>query len=152
LGGVLVLLGAPQAAFLINGSTFLVSAATLLYVRIPPREAPERPEAGEEEGWMSETLAGFRFLFWENEGVLAFLTLAVVSLAMVGGVFWTLTVVLAEEAYGLGGEGRASSTRPTAQAGSWAASRPDSCPPGSGSPPPSSGAPPRARCSSSFWA
>jgi MFS family permease len=54
---------------------------------------------------MSETLAGFRFLFRENEGVLAFLTLAVVSLSMVGGAFWTLTVVLAEEAYGLGGEG-----------------------------------------------
>lgn len=105
LGGVLVLLGAPQAAFLINGLTFLVSAATLHFVRIPPREAPERPEAGEEESWMSETLAGFRFLFRENEGVLAFLTLAVVSLSMVGGAFWTLTVVLAEEAYGLGGEG-----------------------------------------------
>ena len=105
LGGVLVLLGVPQAAFLINGLTFLVSAVTLLFVRIPPREAPERPETGEEEGWMSETLAGFRFLFRENEGVLAFLTLAVVSLAMVGGAFWTLTVVLAEEAYGLGGEG-----------------------------------------------
>jgi MFS family permease len=105
LGGVLVLLGVPQAAFLINGLTFLVSAVTLLFVRIPPREAPERPETGEEEGWMSETLAGFRFLFRENEGVLAFLTLALVSLAMVGGAFWTLTVVLAEEAYGLGGEG-----------------------------------------------
>ena len=105
LGGVLVLLGVPQAAFLINGLTFLVSAVTLPFVRIPPREAPERPETEEEEGWMSETLAGFRFLFRENEGVLAFLTLAVVSLAMVGGAFWTLTVVLAEEAYGLGGEG-----------------------------------------------
>jgi MFS family permease len=105
LGGVLVLLGVPQAAFLINGLTFLVSAVTLLFVRIPPREALERPETGEEEGWMSETLAGFRFLFRENEGVLAFLTLALVSLAMVGGAFWTLTVVLAEEAYGLGGEG-----------------------------------------------
>ena len=105
LGGVLVLLGVPQAAFLINGLTFLVSAVTLLFLRIPAREAQERPEAGEEESWMSETLAGFRFLFRENEGVLAFLTLAVVSLAMVGGAFWTLTVVLAEEAYGLGGEG-----------------------------------------------
>ena len=105
LGGVLVLLGVPQVAFLINGLSFLVSAVTLLFVRIPPREAPERPETAEEEGWMSETLAGFRFLFRENEGVLAFLTLAVVSLSMVGGAFWTLTVVLAEEAYGLGGEG-----------------------------------------------
>jgi MFS family permease len=105
LGGVLVLLGVPQVAFLINGLSFLVSAVTLLFVRIPPREAPERPETAEEEGWMSETLAGFRFLFRENEGVLAFLTLALVSLAMVGGAFWTLTVVLAEEAYGLGGEG-----------------------------------------------
>ena len=40
LGGVLVLLGVPQAAFLINGLTFLVSAATLLFVRIPPARGP----------------------------------------------------------------------------------------------------------------
>ena len=56
---------------MINGATFLVSTATLLFVHIPPREAPETTEGDEEEGWLSETLAGFRFLFRENEGVLA---------------------------------------------------------------------------------
>src|SRR3712207_2500096 len=104
LGGALVLLGEPQLAFLINGLTFLVSAATLLFVRIPPREAPERVEE-EEEGWLSETLAGFRFLFKENEGVLAALTVTITGVGLMGGAFWTLSVVLAEKTFGLGGQG-----------------------------------------------
>ena len=105
LGGVLALLGEPQLAFLINGLTFIVSAGTLLLVRIPPREAPEEKEGDEEEGWLSETLAGFRFLFRENEGVLAALTISFVSLSFVGGGIWTLILVLSEESFGLGTEG-----------------------------------------------
>jgi MFS family permease len=105
LGGVLALLGEPQLAFLINGLTFIVSAGTLLLVRIPPREAPEENEGGEEEGWLSETLAGFRFLFRENEGVLAALTVSFVSLTFVGGGIWTLILILSEESFGLGTEG-----------------------------------------------
>jgi MFS family permease len=104
LGGVLALLGAPELAFVINGVTFLVSAATLLFVHIPPREASEA-EVDEEEGWLSETLAGFRFLFRENEGVLAALTLAFVGLTFTGGGIWTLILVLSDEAFGLGTEG-----------------------------------------------
>ncbi len=105
LGGVLALLGAPELAFVINGATFLVSAATLLFVRIPPREVPETAEGDEEEGWLSETLAGFRFLFRENEGVLAALTVALVGLSFTGGGIWTLILVLSDEAFGLGTEG-----------------------------------------------
>src|SRR3954451_25471630 len=100
LGGILAFLGAPQLAFLINGITFLVSAGTLLLVRIPHRTAPQ-----EEEGWLSETLAGFRFLFRENEGVLAALTISFVGLTFVGGEIWTLILVLSERAFGLGTEG-----------------------------------------------
>jgi MFS family permease len=103
LGGVLALLGAPELAFAINGATFLISAATLLFVHIPPREAKETAE--EEEAWLSETLAGFRFLFRENEGVLATLTLSFVSLTFVGGGIWTLILVLSEQSFGLGTEG-----------------------------------------------
>jgi MFS family permease len=105
LGGILALLGAPQLAFLINGITFLASAGTLLLVRIPPRTAPQVKEGGEEEGWFSETLAGFRFLFRENEGVLAALTISFVGLTFVGGGVWTLILVLSERAFGLGTEG-----------------------------------------------
>jgi MFS family permease len=105
LGGVLALLGAPELAYVINGATFLVSAATLLFVRIPPREAPETAEGDEEESWLSETLAGFKFLFRENEGVLAALTISFVSLSFVGGGIWTLILVLSDEAFGLGTEG-----------------------------------------------
>lgn len=103
LGGVLALLGEPWLAFLINGLTFLISAATLLFVRIPSREITER--AGEEEGWFSETLAGFRFLFKENEGVLAAFTITITGIGLMGGAIWTLTVVLAEKTFGLGGQG-----------------------------------------------
>jgi MFS family permease len=105
LGGVLALLGAPELAFVINGATFLVSAATLLFVHVPPREAPETAEGDEEESWLSETLAGFRFLFRENEGVLAALTVALVGLSFTGGGIWTLILVLSDEAFGLGTEG-----------------------------------------------
>jgi MFS family permease len=104
LGGVLALLGAPELAFVINGVTFLVSAATLLFVHIPPRGASEA-EVDEEESWLSETLAGFRFLFRENEGVLAALTVALVGLSFTGGGIWTLILVLSDEAFGLGTEG-----------------------------------------------
>lgn len=105
LGGALVLIGAPQLAFLINGLTFLASAGTLVFVRLPPRETREQSPEEAEGGWLGDTLAGFRFLFRENQGVLAALTVAVGSLTLVGGAFWTLTVVLAEESFGLGGEG-----------------------------------------------
>jgi len=106
LGGVLVLLGEPRVAFLVNGLTFLISALTLLFVRVPPRTSEQGAQAGEEEeGWISETLAGFRFLFRENEGVLSAMTVSIAGLTLVGGAIWTLTVVLAEETFGLGGQG-----------------------------------------------
>ena len=101
LGGVLALLGAPELAFAINGVTFLVSAATLLFVHIPPRETQETME----EAWLPEMLAGFRFLFRENEGLLATLTISFVSLTFVGGGIWTLILVLSERSLGLGTEG-----------------------------------------------
>lgn len=105
LGGVLVLLGEARIAFLINGVTFFISALTLLFVRVPPRSSEQGAQAGEVEGWVSETLAGFRFLFRENEGVLSAMTISIAGLTIVGGAVWTLTVVLAEETFGLGGQG-----------------------------------------------
>ena len=102
---MLALLGAPELAFVINGATFLISAATLLFIHIPPREAPETAEDEQEKGWLSETLAGFRFLFRENDGVLAALTVAFVGLTFTGGGIWTLILVLSDEAFGLGTEG-----------------------------------------------
>jgi MFS family permease len=104
LGGVLVLLGEPRVAFLINGVTFLISALTLLFVRVPPRDE-QAADGGEEEGWVSQTLAGFRFLLRENEGVLSAMIVSLVGPAIAGGAIWTLMVVLAEETFDLGGQG-----------------------------------------------
>jgi MFS family permease len=102
LAGLLILVGSPRFAFLINGATFLLSALLLLPVRVPGRI--ERPDVGE-GGWLGETLGGFRFLFRENDGVLAAFTVAVAGLTLLGGAFWTLSVVLAEQAFDLGAQG-----------------------------------------------
>jgi len=103
LAGLLIAADQTRAAFPINAATFLMSALALFLVRIPPRQPQASTE--EHEGWLSETLAGFRFLFRENDGVLAAFTLSVVGLSLVGGAFFTLTVVLAEDAFGLGTAG-----------------------------------------------
>jgi len=102
VGGLLVALGRPQTAFLLNTMTFLVSAGTLALMRVSPREAPAREE---EAGWWANTSAGFYFLFRQNEGVLAAFTIAIAGQTLFGGAFWSLGVVLAEQEFGLGSEG-----------------------------------------------
>lgn len=102
LGALLVYAGQIYAAFVINGLTFLFSAVTLFFLRVPAR-GEERPV--EEGSWLSETLSGFRFLFRENEGVLAAFTLTIAGLSLLGGAFWTLLVVLAEESFRIGSAG-----------------------------------------------
>jgi sugar phosphate permease len=72
---------------------------------VPGNEAQETADDKQEEGWLSETLAGFRFLFRENHGVLTALTVAFVGLTFTGGGIWTLILVLSDEAFGLGTEG-----------------------------------------------
>jgi MFS family permease len=101
-GSILLLLGQVQTAFLVNGLAFLIASITLLFVRVPPRTETPRPK---EEGWLAENLAGFRFLFRQNEGVLAAFTVAVAGMAFMGGAFWTLLVVMAAQTFGLGSEG-----------------------------------------------
>jgi MFS family permease len=102
LGGLLVLAGAPQFAFIINGATFIASATTLLFLKLP-----DVPRSGktEEGGWLAELLAGFRFIFRENEGVLAAYTLSEAGMALIGGAYWTIVLLLSIKAFHLGGQG-----------------------------------------------
>jgi hypothetical protein len=102
LTGVLILLGQTRAAFAINAVTYLASAFTLLLVRVPSRSEPQRPSEG---GWLAATLAGFRYLFRENDGVLAAATLAVAAQCVLSGAIWTLIVVLAVQTLHLGSQG-----------------------------------------------
>lgn len=102
LTGILILLGQTRAAFAINAATYLVSAATLLLVRVPRRPQEARPAEG---GWLAEMLAGYRFLFRENEGVLAAATFSVAAQCVLGGAIWTLIVVLAVQTFHLGSQG-----------------------------------------------
>ena len=102
LGGVFILAGRPQAAFVVTGLAYLMSALLFVFIRIPPRVADVRPTEG---AWLSQTLAGFRFLFRENQGVLAAFMITIAAAGLLSGAFWTLILVLAVQTFHLGGQG-----------------------------------------------
>lgn len=102
LAGVLILLDQTRVAFALNACTYAVSAITLLSLRVIPRR--ERNPAIE-QGWQTETLAGFRFLFRERRGALAAITLSTAGLTAFNGAIWTLAVVLSERTWHFGSQG-----------------------------------------------
>lgn len=102
LAGILILLDHTRAAFGINAFTYAVSALTLLSLRVAPRK--ER-DPSTDQGWRTETLAGFRFLFRERRGTLAAITLSTAGLTAFNGAIWTLAVVLSERTWHFGSQG-----------------------------------------------
>jgi MFS family permease len=102
LGGIFILVGHPQFAFVVTGLAYTLSALTFTFIHIPPRVAEERPTEG---AWLSQTLAGFRFLFRENQGVLAAFMMTIAAAGLLSGAFWTLILVLAVKTFHLGGQG-----------------------------------------------
>lgn len=102
LGGIFILVGRPQAAFVVTGLAYTISALTFIFIHIPPRVAEKRPTEG---AWLSQTLAGFRFLFRENQGVLAAFMMTIAAAGLLSGAFWTLILVLAVKTFHLGGQG-----------------------------------------------
>ena len=102
LAGALILLDQTRAAFALNAITYAVSAMTLLSLRVAPRQ--ER-DPSDEQGWRTETLAGFRFLFRERSGALAAVTLSTAGLTAFNGAIWTLAVVLSVQTWHFGSQG-----------------------------------------------
>jgi hypothetical protein len=102
LGGVFILFGQPRAAFVVTGAAYIASALTFVFIHLPPYQSAERPTEG---AWLSQTLAGFRFLFRENQGVLAAFMWTIAAAGLLSGAFWTLILVLAETTFHLGGQG-----------------------------------------------
>jgi predicted MFS family arabinose efflux permease len=105
LGGVLVLLGAPRLAMALNAISYVVSALTLLRVRLGARSARASSDDETADDWLHETLAGFSVLFGAQRGPLAVVTLAQAALSAFSGASWVLLVVLAEQAWRLGDQG-----------------------------------------------
>ncbi|HET8628524.1 MAG TPA: MFS transporter [Thermomicrobiales bacterium] len=101
LAGLLIVLGQERVAFGVNAATYAISALTLACLRLPARRE-ERATAG---GWLGETLAGYRYLFRARGGTLGAVTLAAAPLSGFVGAFWTLSVVLSEQTWHLGGQG-----------------------------------------------
>jgi len=99
LGGVLLILGSPAIAFLVNGLTFVASAALTLRVH----DGSHRPERGNRPADGHGFLEGLRALRSSVE------IIGVVVVMLATTIFWGLeTVVLvlvAEERLGLGSEG-----------------------------------------------
>lgn len=102
LASVLILLGEPRDAFVINALTYAISAATLVFLRA---RQTARPEAREPEHWATETLAGFRHLFGAGNGMLAAVTLTTAGLSIFSGAIWTLAVVMSEHVWHFGSQG-----------------------------------------------
>jgi MFS family permease len=102
LGGLLVLLGALPLAFLLTAVAFALSAVAFLWVRLPQRAATTRPQVEDVRG---EVIAGFRFLFRDNEGVLAALTLTAAGLILMAGAYYALAAVLTQKTFHLGSQG-----------------------------------------------
>jgi MFS family permease len=103
MAGFLVLFGDLRFAFLINAGTYLISIAAMLFVTVPPRPADTRP--ADEAGWIATTLAGFRFVFRENEGVLGAVTIPYAGFQMYEGASWALMVVLSVDVWHFGNQG-----------------------------------------------
>jgi MFS family permease len=102
LAGVLILCGAPRAAFAINALTYAVSAGTLALLRLPTRA---KPAAAAEDGWLGEVLAGVRFLFRERGGALGAVTISTAGLTAFNGASWTLFVALSTQTWRFGSQG-----------------------------------------------
>lgn len=102
LSSVLVLLGHLQLAFVLCTVAFGAAAVAFKAARVPP---PDTPPTTEDEGRLGAVLAGFRFLFQENEHVLAACVLPVSSVLLLTGAWWSLIVVLSVQSFHLGAQG-----------------------------------------------
>jgi MFS family permease len=102
LAGVLLLVGHAEIALIANAVTYFVSTYTLLFLRLPKHESQARETAN---GWVNETLVGFRTIFGEGNEKLAAITLTSAGLCAFNGAFWTLTIVLADRTWHLGSQG-----------------------------------------------
>jgi MFS family permease len=102
LAGFLMFVGDLRLAFLINAGTYLVSIAAMLFVKVPPRPREGRPE--DEVGWIANTLAGFHFVFRENQGVLGAVTIPYAGFQVYEGAWWALTLVLIVDVWHFGNQ------------------------------------------------
>ena len=102
LGGVFVLNHDPRLALLTAACAFVLSGVALFFSPSPTRH-PGRT-AGFDVS-LGEVLAGFRYLFRENEGVLVSLTATAAGIALLAGAYYVLAVALATQTFHLGGQG-----------------------------------------------
>lgn len=103
MAGLLVLIGDLRIAFLLNAGTYLISIVALLLIKMPPRPADTRPK--DEVGWLANVLAGFHFVFRENEGVLGAVTIPYAGFQIYEGASWALLVVLTVDVWHFGNQG-----------------------------------------------
>lgn len=101
LSGLLFVGGHPALTFVIAAVTYGAAATvggTLRRLRPPVAARPD------DEGPLGRAVAGFRFLFVENEQVLAAATLTASGLGLGIGAWYTLIVVLCAQSFHLGAQ------------------------------------------------
>jgi predicted MFS family arabinose efflux permease len=105
LGGVLLILGSPTAAFAVNGVTFLVSAALTLAIRgdLGPDRQAEVPITAAVAGPSSDVLQGFRAL--TSSSFVIALVVAQVATNVLYGMESVLYALTSTRRLGMGVEG-----------------------------------------------
>lgn len=101
LGSLLYLSGHPYAAFAVAAAAYAGVAVAFNALPLPHPTGSARPR---EDGPLGELVAGFRFLFVENDRVLAAVTATVGGLGLVNGAWYTLIVVLAVQSFHVGAQ------------------------------------------------
>jgi len=99
LSSLLFLTGRAAVGFVVAGLAYGVAAGVGGVVAVGPRQEAVRTAP---EGRLGAMLAGFRFLFRENERVLSRLVLAETGLNVATGAWYALIVLLCATSFGLG--------------------------------------------------
>lgn len=100
IAGFILLLGNERAALVVAAAGLLLSAAAAGAASVTRHGGLKTIEGGP-----GVVLEGLRFLLGRNERVLLGVALAWAGLTFFGGAYWALSVVLAEQAFHIGGAG-----------------------------------------------
>lgn len=94
IAGFILLIGTSQDALIVAASGLVVSAAAAAAAQVQ-----RHPGSKSESSGLVPLLEGLRFLFGRGERVLLGIALAWAGLTFFGGAYWTLSVVLAVQAF-----------------------------------------------------
>ncbi len=100
LAGLILVFSTTRTVLLVASAGLLLAAVAVVMAAIPEHTSTEV-----HEHWITHTLDGLRFLSESSGHALLAIALSWAGLTLFGGAYWALSVVLAVQAFHLGGQG-----------------------------------------------